>query len=288
MNQVFLILVHKNPEQLLMLLKQLESNESHFFIHVDLKGRIEDFKEATKLIKNVRFIKKQYDHHWGSYILVKAIMALINELQSETQLDYSHAHLISGEDILTKPIVKLVQFFSTNSKTNYMNFSAFPVNGWWNGGLYRITHYHFGKFKRAKSFLGKCFLRAYNYLYILFPFLKKKLIKDLEFYGGSAWWSISKESINFIHNYVEQNPKFSDFFKYSILSDEIFFQTILMNSKLKDSVDNNYKRYIKWVGPDFSSPVYLTLADYYTIKASDSFFARKIDFGKSSELYNMF
>jgi hypothetical protein len=288
MNQVFLILVHKNPHQLLMLLNQLESNESHFFIHVDLKSQIEDFVEVTKSVKNIRFIKERYDHYWGSFQLTMATIALIKELNSNTDLNYSHAHLISGEDLLIKPIQKLNQFFSENTGINYMNFSPFPVDGWWNGGYYRITNYHFGKFTRSNTFIGKSILRAYNCIYLLFPFLKKRLIKDLKFYGGAAWWSLTKDSINYIDDYVKDNPAFIHFFRYSLIADEIFFQTIILNSKFKDSVNPDYKRFIKWNVPNNGSPVNLTLSDFNSLMNSDAFFARKINFEDSSELYKMF
>ena len=101
MNQVFLILVHKQPKQLLMLLKQLESNESHFIIHVDLKSEIQDFKSITTNIKNIHYVNERYDVGWGSISIVKATLALIKELHSNN-LNYSHAHLLSGEDILIK------------------------------------------------------------------------------------------------------------------------------------------------------------------------------------------
>ena len=288
MNQVFLILVHKNPRQLLMLLNQLDSNESHFFIHVDLKSRVEDFEQETKSIKNIRFIKDRYDHHWGSFELTKATMALIKELHSETNLNYSHAHLISGEDILIKPIQRLNQFFSENKETNYMHFTPFPVDGWWKGGFYRITHYHLGKLKRSKTFWGKSYIKLYNYLFIVFPFLKKRLVKDVKFYGGMAWWSLTRDCINYIHDYTNDNPAFMHFFKYSLLADEIFFQTIILNSKFKDSVNPDYKRFIRWDVPNNGSPVNLTQTDINSLLNSDAFFARKINFEESSELYKYF
>lgn len=288
MNQVFLVLVHKNPEQLKLLLNQLQSDKSQFFIHVDLKSRIEDFIEETKSIKNIRFVNERYDVQWGSFSIVSATLALIKELSRETDIEYSHAHLISGEDLLIKPIYQLNKFFSENSGINYMNFSPFPIDSWWKGGFYRIKHYHFGRLKPSKTFFGKAYIKINNYIFIIFPFLKKRLIKNIKFYGGSAWWSLTKESIDYISNTISENPKFVKFFKYSLLPDEIFFQTIILNSVLKDKVNPDYKRYITWNIPNNGSPDYISMADFKNLANSDSYFARKINFDNSRELYKIF
>lgn len=287
MNQVFLILVHKNPAQLFMLLKQLESNKSHFYIHVDLKSNEDDFKNATKTIPNIHFISERYDVQWGSISIVLATLALIEELAKDSQFVYSHAHLISGEDLLIKPIDRLLDYFSTNHEKNYINIAPLPIKGWWNGGWYRITDYHFGKSKRSKSYIGKVIRRLYHYSYLLLPFLKKQLPKDLIFYGGSAWWSLSRNSINYIREYYTKNPKFIDFLKYSLLPDELFFQTIIMNNPHKTNIVPDYKRFIKWEGRDKTSPELITFDDINDLKRSDAFFARKINIEVSKELYRL-
>jgi len=45
MEKNYIILVHENPQQLLRLIKALDDNKSFFYIHVDKKVDIQDFKE---------------------------------------------------------------------------------------------------------------------------------------------------------------------------------------------------------------------------------------------------
>ncbi len=292
MNQVFLILVHKNPQQLLMLLKQLESNESHFLIHVDLKSEIEDFKALTKSIKNIHYIKERYNVGWGSFNMVKATLALIKELMNQN-LKYSHAHLLSGEDILIKPISKLNNFFSENSDTSYIDYFILPCKYWPQGGLPKLTKYYFKNCKKHNNLLKRILFKAFelfvNHIVVqIFPFLKKRLDKNLNYYGGSQWWSLTKESIHYLYNYIQDNPSYCKFFKYSHIPDEIFFQTILLNSELKPKVVSTNKRYIDWSHPEKGMPAVLEINDFEILTKTDSFFARKVDFKTSSQLYNMF
>ena len=247
MNQVFLILAHKNPQQLLMLINQLQSSESYFFIHIDKKSKIEDFKSMTNKIKNIFFIEERYSIDWGSFNMIKASLSLINAVFLQN-LTYSHAHLLSGEDILIKPKNELFRFFSENPTTNFIDFFKLPCKYWENGGLERLTKYYFKNAKSHKNYYKripiKIFERFFNkILIVIFPNLKKKLRDDINYYGGSQWWSITIESIDYINNYVRTNPAEVRFFKYAYVPDEVFFQTILLNRSIhkihfSDMIDN--------------------------------------------------
>ena len=82
--------------------------------------------------------------------------------------------------------------------------------------------------------------------------------------------------MKFILSYIENNKKYIEFFKNSIYPDEMFFQTIIMNSKYSKSIVNNNLRYIDW-SEKKASPKTLQYNDIDKALKSKSYFARKID-----------
>ena len=75
---------------------------------------------------------------------------------------------------------------------------------------------------------------------------KRKFVKGFKPYGGSSWWCLTRECLTYIHGFIKENPDFFDYFKYVNLSEEIFFQTLILNSPFKDSVVNDDLRCIDW------------------------------------------
>ena len=101
---------------------------------------------------------------------------------------------------------------------------------------------------------------------------------------------------------IENNKWYEDAFKKSLCGDEVFFQTIIMNSKFKNriyrlnEVDDNHMalRYIDWkTGPEY--PRLLDENDFEKIKEdknSDCIFARKfnenLDINKFNNIFNLY
>lgn len=76
---------------------------------------------------------------------------------------------------------------------------------------------------------------------------------------------------------MNANPNFVNFFKYVDVPDEIFFQTIVMNSPYAQCVVNDNMRYIDWKDWDAGSPAVLGREDLGKLAASPKLFARKFD-----------
>ena len=74
-------------------------------------------------------------------------------------------------------------------------------------------------------------------------------------------------------------------FKTVAWPDEIYFQTILLNSKYKNNVINKMLWYVDWrKGPWL--PRVLDMTDLDLLKKSNELFARKFDIPGSDELLN--
>ena len=78
-----------------------------------------------------------------------------------------------------------------------------------------------------------------------------------------------------MHGFLRENPDYVRFFEHVFVPDELFFQTIVMNSELRDTVENDDLRYLDWSREP--APVVFTRADLPALLGSGQLFARKFD-----------
>ena len=99
-------------------------------------------------------------------------------------------------------------------------------------------------------------------------------------YAGSTYWSLNRNALEYVINYPDTNILTR--FKYTFCSEEFYFQTILLNSPLVNSIVCKNLRYYDWDSGRGRYPAFLDMTDFdKLISLKDYFFARKI---KSSSL----
>ncbi|MXV16707.1 beta-1,6-N-acetylglucosaminyltransferase [Hufsiella ginkgonis] len=273
MRKAYIILVHKNPEQVYKLVKQLDDDRSEFFIHIDIKVNAGAFRNLREFGTKLYFTERE-DGRWGGPGIVKATVNALEKVREAGKL-YDRVILLSGQDYPLKTNRYIDDFLSNAAHSVFMTtFSALPVAGWDNGGLNRIYDYYLG-LKWHHLYLNK----GINLLKKVLPFLRKKVPYDLKVYAGSQWWIIDMYALNYILDYLRDNKRFSRFFRYSLLADEMFFQTILLNAaddRLLNSIENDNKRLIVIPTGDMH-PTTWKKEDIQLLLASNALFARKFD-----------
>ena len=112
---------------------------------------------------------------------------------------------------------------------------------------------------------------------------------DLEPYAGSTYFCLPKKHVDFILAYLRDKPKLIKFFMHSYAPDELFFQTILFNSELKEHVVEDNLRYIDWSRPGAVpfSPAVLTIKDAENLLSSSKLFARKFDVERDGSILDL-
>ena len=125
-----------------------------------------------------------------------------------------------------------------------------------NEGLYkemsfRLNAYNFGFWYR------KLLSRKIREIVSKIPFIKRQTPENI--YYGSQWWNLTKNAISYILKFVVENQNYLERFKYTWGSDEFFFQSIMMQSELKNNCENNCLRYLIWQG---GVPIVFKLKDY--------------------------
>lgn len=280
MKVAFLMLCHKNPKQINLLLKALKHPQIDVFIHVDSKN--ENIREDIEKSDGVYLLPKKdcVDVQWAQFSEVKATLNLLNAAISEGGgVGYSHYFLISGQDFPLKSIGEIVRFLNERKDENFIDCALikrfekrndiyFPrmVIGRriWQKILKGILVYSTGGWNQT------------------FSIIKRLKPANVQYYFGSQWWCLNDAMVKWIYNFLENYPEYIKLFKHSLCPDECFFQTLVMNSPFANTT-KPYLHYIKWEKGK-SSPKTLTTIDYEELKKAEKLIARKFDINVDAEI----
>jgi hypothetical protein len=285
MEQTILITAYKNIGHLQKIIDFFDNSAAKFsfFIHLDKKSAFSETSiKKLQNRDNVKLVSQQYNVNWGGVNHLKTILLLLESALKKS--DAGYFHLITGHDFPVQPVEKFTAFFEENSGKEFLEYNKLPYYKWQNGGFDRLLLYNpydlFDGRTGLKEFAAKKILKIQKLLKI-----RRGLPPNFpDLYGGSTYWSLSRRSVEYIFNYMEIHPGYLQRFDYTFCAEEIFFQTIIMNSPLKENTVNNNLRFILWEERNSNFPANLDESDYVAIKASDAFFARKFEYPVSEKL----
>ena len=277
MRITYIISAYKNPEQLVRLILRLNADTTSFLVHVDKKTDKCLFDQmvcGTKHLSNVYFLKR-YRCYWGGFGHVQATMEGLHEIFKRS-IPFDYAILLTGQDYPIKTNEQIRTFLRQNGGKSLMEYFPLPSDNWEGGGLQRVELWH---------------LRLRN-RHFVFPengrsWLKRKLPGSFRPWGGSSYWCLSGECIRYIYKFIKNNSRFVNFFRFVDVPDEIFFQTIIMNSPYAGRVVNDDMRYIEWNDPASGSPAVLGRHDFEKIISAPKLFARKFDVNVDAEVLDL-
>jgi len=272
----YILQIHKNPNQVNQFIQQLiAEDEADVFVHIDQKND-EKLRGKIMVHPRVQVLEQSVNCEWGDIGQVDATLLLLKAVLA-TKNRYDFVCLRSGQDLLVKDGFK--KLLVENNEKIFMNYRkmhekdlGFMKINWPKITRRRYTAAH--PIRMYRRILLKFYSKGFN----LSPNIHS-WPKEYAFYKGSQWFSIPFEVANYIIEYLENNPWYYTFFKNTLVPDESFFQTLLLNSPYRDSVINHNQMFLKW-GETFSernSPQNLTKEDIELIEKSDCYFARKFD-----------
>ena len=278
MKHAFLITTYNHFDLLYHLVESLNHSDSLFYIHIDKKSdRIAQSSvdiEKIKKIPNVVFLSNNIKVNWGAFSHAQAIILLLKEAIKNPDIAYFHT--LSAQDFPIINISGIMDFFEAayKQRLDYISYKTVPTPTWkGNQGIDRFQYYHLNDQLNPKIKFQWLIIRM---VVLLQKFLriKRPFPKGFDqLYGGHIWWSLSRDAVTYLLKYISENPCFIDRFKHTHCSEEIIFQTIIMNSPYAGNVVNNNLRYVEMQG---SSPKILKAEDYEKIINSDRLFARKM------------
>lgn len=277
----YFILVHRYPDQFKRLFQAIYDPGNIYLIHVDKRAGKELRDEVGDFLggfSNTSMMKSQ-DVVWGGYSMVDVELRGMKEL---LRIDKKWDHFInlSGQDFPLKSQRGIKGFLDKNPDSNFMLMLnqrlERPIT------MNRIENY----FVESKNgFSGA-------------P-IKRKYLEGVVPYIGGQWKILTRSCCNFICT-SPKVAKFRKFYSNTLIADEGFFQTVLMNTNFPGRIVNDDKRAIIWV-PDLGTklkkriiavkdtkaliasgkiklrPKSFTVKDFSFLMRSTSLFARKFD-----------
>ncbi len=262
----YLILAHGKPQQLARLVSALPDS-SPVLIHFDLRAPAAVYEEAVELLGSrpqLHFVRRA-KCWWASYGIVRGTINLVQSLAA-LEVPYDYATLLSGSDYPIKANLDIARYLERNRGREFIeSFLLTAPNRWSEEGGYSTA---------PRRVLGRHL--HYRSRMIRLPGLRK-MPAGLQPYGGSQWWTLSREAIRYIAEFIERRPKVVAFFKGCFAPDEAFIQTVISNSDLAGRITGDNLRIAVWGRPQPPYPATLTMDDQYMLRASKQHFARKFD-----------
>jgi len=272
MKVAYLILAHKNPSQLSRLVGKLLSAGDDVFIHIDAGIDIRPFSDACG--RQGFMIPSRKRIYWAGFSIVEATLLLMRSACARKSYDYFC--LLSGFDYPIKPLAEFRAFLKKNEGREFIDANNLLQTRPADAVRYQ-------KFRIACP--GNAVTRIAQRMVDGAGF-KREMYGGMTPYIGSQWWTLTGACIEYVLRMVDGDPSLLRFFRHTMVPDEMFFQTLIMNSEFKNRVVPNNLREINWK-PGAAHPLVLREPDFGRLLASDKYFARKFDEGVDARVLSM-
>lgn len=256
----YLILVHRLPNQFKRMFTAIYDSENHYLINIDKKTSektIQDIKSFLSPHSNV-FITIGENITWGGYSMVQAELDGINFLLN-ANAEWDYFINLSGQDYPLKSQKIIRQFLTKNNGNSYLKIADQKL---FRPETMNRLENHFEELDDKIDLISK----------------NRTYLKNVIPYIGGQWMILTRSCCEFLCNSREVK-KFEDYYLNTLIPDESFFQTVLMNTSFTGILINDDKRAIIWI-PDGDiklRPKTFTNEDYYFLKNGENLFARKFD-----------
>ena len=270
----YLIRAHQRPDQLVRLVDRLGTGNASFYVHVSARtaGDVyQSMREGLEGRDDVHWVERVPAYYSG-FSLVRSVLAGLAAITRAEQPE--HVVLLSGQDYPLRPPAEIERYLATRSGASLLEYFPLPSERWAaeDGGLDRLRFHYF---ERA----------SYRTKLLRVPWPRRSFPAGVRPYGGSAWGALSVEAARTVLAFEAEQPEAYRFFKHVQAPDEMFLQTALMNSPLRDRVVNEAIHYIEW--PGGSHPKTFRSEDLARLAGSGKLFARKFDTEVDAEILDL-
>jgi hypothetical protein len=272
--QVFLIQAHKDLGQLNALVEQLRDDDFLVYVNLDRKCAL----DPRAVHPFARQIEHRVDVHWGTFSQVQAVLNSLDQIVAEVPR-FDKVIFLSAQDFPLLSNARLKEALADLSGRELLDTVAIGTGpGQWAAG-FRYQYFHRGDgapLARLACRIANRAMRATG--------ITRRLPGGMRPYGGSSWWALSQACVLDILARVERDPGLVRFFRRCACPDEMFFQTLVMNSPFAPRVLGQNFRYVQWPEHGARNPKILDEGDFERIAASRAHFCRKIDSQASAGL----
>lgn len=287
MKHAFLVIAHNEYELLKSLISLLDHQDNDIYIHIDKKVSGWNFAELMKCAKKSHIeIYQEISVSWGDTTQAQCELLLLKKSQVR---NYDYYHFLSGVDLPIKSMQQIHNFFEMYSGQEFIHFDKKIVD---ENSYDRVFYYHFFS-KYLKRFHSKVITKLLFVLDGMSVSVQKKLgmkrnIPYPFIQKGCNWCSITNNLAKYV---LEEEEKIIQLLDRSVCGDEIFIQTVCVNSSFSERLynknfDNSYdacKRLIVWDEKNKKSPRVFSDSDWNLLENSTCLFARKFSMNLEKE-----
>lgn len=275
MKQAILIMAHKDRAQIEKLINYF-NGKCDIIIHLDKKGQFssEDVRILSEM-PGVRKVFRKISVYWAGYSLLRCQMLLLE--QALKYSDCRYIHLLSGQDYPLKPLCEFLKVFE-NENREFIGGAHLPAPHWDDNTYKRIQYFYFTDWLRLKT--DEQIRKVWNFARKQEHWGLKRRIPDQvnHLYGGSAWFSLTRQCTEAIVDYTKKHPSLYKRFNFTFAPDEIYIQTVARHVDFVNKrFANTNLRYIHWAKSGDNHPKDLDETFFHEISSSGAFFARKFD-----------
>jgi len=259
----YLILAHKEPDQLRRLIHAIHHSDNYYAIHVDKTAPHRVHQVAAELAGEIDrlYVLPSINCRHGGFSLVRAQQRGIRRLLKAGG-DWSHFINLSGEDFPLHPQDTMRNRLGRAKENNFVTVFDPWETDWWSEPDERCDGIYWEPPGEKKA-------RRIRKVKVS----RRWILGSARIYGGSQWMILSRSFCEFVANPANV-WRYVIFFRNTYVPDETFYQTILMNSPWRDRVIQENLRFIDWgTGPE--RPRILRADDWGRLRASNALFARK-------------
>lgn len=288
MKFAYLVMVHEFNSILETLLALLDDPRNDIYIHVDKKSVSFPYEKIERLVTESQlYYVPQVDVIWGDVSQIHAEMSLLEYATSQNTYDYYH--LLSGSDLPLKSQDAIHEYFKMHEGDEFVDLfsSEFNLQN-------RVNYYNFfrkgiGRGSTPFTKLLKKFSHTIVYFQKLLGIKRNKFTK---FQKGANWFSITDSFARYV---VEKKDWIDKVFAYTECGDEVFLQTILINSDYFQNIhsldfDNSVDTIKRLIIFENYKPHVFIDDDLELLLDTSALFARKFEKGVSdivvSKLYD--
>jgi len=274
MKQVFLIQAHKDLAQLNALVEQLRDDDFLIYVNLDRKCEL----DPAAVHPCARQVRQRIDVHWGTFSQVQAVLNSLVQIVAEAP-GFDKLLFLSAQDfpLLSNAGLKgELERLRAHELLDTVAIGDDP--GQWAAG-YRYQYFHCERAPRAVRLAAGAANRLLHG-----AGCTRRLPGGMRPYGGSSWWALSHDCVRMLLDRVRREPGLLRFFRSVACPDEMFFQTLVMNSPFGARVLGRNFRHVQWPESGARNPKVLDDNDFERIAASGAHFCRKLDSVASAPL----
>ena len=301
MNVCYILQTHKNPEQIYRLVRTILRSSPNGFVLVAHDSSRKTLGNATLCELPGAYLLPIYEQpRRADFSLLSPYFAALDWL-CDREKAFDWLVYLSGQDY---PTQSLATYEALLERTEYEGFlrywDVFSDESPWGKGrgwkryrcqyarlpdgserfLKPLAHWVFtSKNKRVRRLQFHLNFGPFVGL----PARRTPFDEDFRCYGGSQWHTLSRSCALYLREFYRKHPKIVRYFKRTVVPDETFVQTVLVNSQ-RFRLCNDCQRYADTDKfPDGRARL-LTRADWEILRDDRFFFARKFDITLDAEV----